>query len=288
MSSSPNTVSSLVNEEASGRDNLSRTTEQPVFAKVDSSGSRNRSPSFSDGEGLPAASKSENASNISYSLTRMVGGDQDGAVTEGKTLLSNSASLQLTAKDTLVLLNEQIHPDGTRSQGAGSVAQPLPVSPETSTLGPRPSSEVWHSVIDRVAGEMFTNLRQNRQGALIQLEPPELGKVKIELLLQGDQVKARIITEVADVKTLIQAHLPELRQALQAHRLDLGEVKVDVSGWDGERGEVPEGFQRESKAHQGKGQESAVDNQSSMIEDQQSTGTEIPGSNRGSGVSVWA
>jgi flagellar hook-length control protein FliK len=60
-----------------------------------------------------------------------------------------------------------------------------------------------------------------------------LGKLKISLLVQGDTVQARLISETDEAKGMIQTHLPELREALQLHKLDLLRVSVDVGGWSG-------------------------------------------------------
>jgi flagellar hook-length control protein FliK len=136
-------------------------------------------------------------------------------------------------------------------------------------------------VIERIAGEISTHIGKNSHEALIRLEPPELGRLKIDLILEGDKVQARIVAEVAETKALIQTHLPELRQALQAHRLELGEVRMDVSGQGGEKGDLPQGFQQDPGGHAGRSQRSAVSGQ-------RSAEGEIARSDQSSGVNVWA
>ncbi|MBI3303937.1 MAG: flagellar hook-length control protein FliK [Deltaproteobacteria bacterium] len=145
-------------------------------------------------------------------------------------------------------------------------------------------SETWQSVLDQVTSGISASLRRNSQEARIQLEPPELGRLNIDLVLEGGRVHARIVAESADVGVLIQTHLPELRHALQSHSLDLEEVRVDVQGGGGERGNFSPGFQQDSEA---RGQEGTIARpQWARKEGEEPDGTLPPGRTRG--VSVWA
>lgn len=116
--------------------------------------------------------------------------------------------------------------------------------------GEKRISSPWSPVIERIAGEISTQLHQNRHEAFIQLEPPELGGLRIDLVLKGDKVQVHIVAEAAEAGRLVQDQLPELRQALQAHKLELVEVRVDVGEWNGERGDPSGGFRRESGEQQ--------------------------------------
>jgi flagellar hook-length control protein FliK len=101
-------------------------------------------------------------------------------------------------------------------------------------------------LIDQVADGIAANVRQNRHEAVISLDPPELGSLKINLSLDGGKVQIHIIAEAHESKSLIENHLPELKQALQFHRLDLADVRVDSGSWNGTTGDLTHGFQRQS------------------------------------------
>jgi flagellar hook-length control protein FliK len=88
--------------------------------------------------------------------------------------------------------------------------------------------ESWRSVVNQVSTRIGETVVQEGREARLQLEPPELGKLDIQLVVKGAQVRAHILAESADVGAMIQTHLPELKQALQSHRLDLDTVRVDV------------------------------------------------------------
>ncbi len=98
----------------------------------------------------------------------------------------------------------------------------------------------WRPVVERVAKEMVGRIKLNQQDAMIQLDPPELGKIKIDLHIDGDKLQARIFTEVHESQSLIESHLQELRQALQANQLDL--IDVRVQSWHGASGDAMHSF----------------------------------------------
>ena len=90
-----------------------------------------------------------------------------------------------------------------------------------------PSATTWRPVVHHVAHEILGYVRIGKQEAVIQLDPPELGKIKIELRVDADRVEARIIAEEHSARSLIENHLPELRQALEVGRINVAELRVD-------------------------------------------------------------
>jgi hypothetical protein len=105
-------------------------------------------------------------------------------------------------------------------------------------------------VIDQLAGGIAANVRQSKHEAVIALDPPELGSVKINLTLDGGKVQIHIIAEAHESRNLIENHLPELKQALQIHRLDLVDARVDGGNWHATTGDLMHGFQHEPEGRQ--------------------------------------
>lgn len=62
----------------------------------------------------------------------------------------------------------------------------------------------------------------------IQLEPAELGKLELSLLIEKDLVAARFVTETQGVQSLIEANLPQLRSALEEAGLQVDLLQVGV------------------------------------------------------------
>jgi len=159
------------------------------------------------------------------------------------------------------------------------------LSAQHATPSAQRPAETWQAVLAQVAGGVSASLRHNSQEARIQLEPPELGKLKIDLVLEGGRVHARIVTESADVGALIQNHLPELKQALQSHSLDLDTVRVDVNSGGGEQGDFARGFQQDLGARGGRGDPGAFSQWTEKAAEESggSARSRLHGS-----VSVWA
>jgi flagellar hook-length control protein FliK len=66
--------------------------------------------------------------------------------------------------------------------------------------------------------------------ASVELNPPELGRVRIELRMEKAALWARFVVESAGARDQIQAELPRLRAALAAQ--DLGNARIDVQVGD--------------------------------------------------------
>jgi flagellar hook-length control protein FliK len=176
----------------------------------------------------------------------------------------HQSPLHMTAQDTAI----------TYSAHALEVIQETPARPQD-----------WHLLVDHVAGEIRGHIRIGKSEAVIRLDPPELGNLKIDLRMEGDKVEARIYAENHESATLIEAHLPELRQALAESRVEHVEVQVDNSNWSSARGDGQQGRRREP----GDGHPQAHDSGSARREDSNPREPARPQSNWGAGrVSMWA
>ena len=112
-------------------------------------------------------------------------------------------------------------------------------NPPGAARGAEPAQ--WRPVIEQVAGEINGRIHIGKSDAIIQLDPPELGKLKIDLHLEGDRLEARIFAETQESRRLIETHLPELRQALGENRLEHVDVRVESGSWGSARGDGHQG-----------------------------------------------
>jgi flagellar hook-length control protein FliK len=117
-------------------------------------------------------------------------------------------------------------------------------NPSGAARGAEPAQ--WRPVIEQVAGEINGRVHIGKSDAIIQLDPPELGKLKIDLHLEGDRLEARIFAETQESRRLIETHLPELRQALGENRLEHVDVRVESGSWDSARGDGHQGPRHEA------------------------------------------
>ena len=78
------------------------------------------------------------------------------------------------------------------------------------------------------------------------LDPPELGSLKIGLVVEGDKIRVRILAETRDARELIEHHLGELKQALQIQQFDSVDVLIESGRFDS-AGDPRQGFQQPSQ-----------------------------------------
>lgn len=69
------------------------------------------------------------------------------------------------------------------------------------------------------------------------LRPPELGQITIELMRQGDQLSARILTRTPEAQQLFDRLLPDLRQQLEDRGFILRQLDLAYQGAAGDGGE---------------------------------------------------
>ncbi len=100
----------------------------------------------------------------------------------------------------------------------------------------------WRPVLDRVAQEIKTHIQFGEHEAVIQLDPPELGKIKIDLRLDGGQIHARIVADEPSTQALIENHLADLRQALDTRQMDFVNVRVDPQAANSGGGQWAQAF----------------------------------------------
>jgi hypothetical protein len=105
-----------------------------------------------------------------------------------------------------------------------------------------PSHAPLQPTVERVVNEIAGHLHIGRQEAVIRLDPPELGKIKIELRMEDGKLHAQIIADGIESRALIENHLPELRQALIARQIDVADVRVNPNGFGGTPGQLAQSF----------------------------------------------
>ncbi|MGZ8446101.1 MAG: flagellar hook-length control protein FliK, partial [Candidatus Binatia bacterium] len=146
------------------------------------------------------------------------------------------------------------------------------------------AAPAWRPMVERLARDIGEHFRVGERQAVLQLDPPELGKVKIELRIEDGQLHVRIAAEGQESHALIEHHLPELHQALRAGQIDFGEVRVTQDEWKGS-GDLAQGF---SQSPQGR-QESPRSFASSAVVDEPMTEHLAQPSRSVDGrVSMWA
>jgi len=150
-----------------------------------------------------------------------------------------------------------------------------------------PGTPAWRPVVQRVSEQIVHQVRIGKQQAVIELEPPELGKIKIDLRVEGEQIHARIVAEEQGTKALIESRLGELRQALEVRQVGLANLQVEQQNVSSGGAEWGQTLNDGSRQGRGPWQDDLGLADRSAIDAPQGDSSQSPASDPGR-ISMWA
>jgi flagellar hook-length control protein FliK len=106
-----------------------------------------------------------------------------------------------------------------------TVTSQAPVSETLVKQGGRP---IPLYVIDQVGRRLGVALRRGADQVRIQLRPPHLGSVQLDMAMKDNILKVIMVAEHHSVKELLMSHVYELKQALVEHGVELQRVDVEI------------------------------------------------------------
>jgi hypothetical protein len=88
--------------------------------------------------------------------------------------------------------------------------------------------------LETAAKALSGTQRPGNHHVTLQLDPPELGQLRLDIKMHHHEMTLRVATDTAEVARLIESRLAELRDALATHgiRIDRSEVVVRSHGTD--------------------------------------------------------
>lgn len=84
------------------------------------------------------------------------------------------------------------------------------------------------SNVNRVAEVVRANIGTNHSSITLQLDPPELGAVRLEATLRHQMLSIRAQTETQAARDAMQSHLSDLRDALQRHGITIERFDIEA------------------------------------------------------------
>lgn len=85
-------------------------------------------------------------------------------------------------------------------------------------------SQIFDQVVTHISGS-----HNGESGRMVlRLQPAELGSLKLELMVEGDRVKANLQAQSMQVQEVIERNLPQLRNALAEQGLKIDQFQVNV------------------------------------------------------------
>ncbi len=84
--------------------------------------------------------------------------------------------------------------------------------------------------VEQIVRAMQSSLSRGGGRVTLQLSPPELGRLRVQMQIRGSDLTASFDTENEAAQTLLQNSLPQLRQALASQGLRLVDASVQIQG----------------------------------------------------------
>jgi flagellar hook-length control protein FliK len=127
--------------------------------------------------------------------------------------------------DGLAALNR----DARSATGSGAVAEAAPdgpsAAPDKESIARTGRTGVFDQIVQRAAVQL-----KNDHGEIsIDLKPDFLGRVRMQISTEHQQVTVRILTELASVRDMIETGLPQLKSELQSQGLQVERLEVAVA-----------------------------------------------------------
>ncbi len=89
--------------------------------------------------------------------------------------------------------------------------------------------------LPKIADRMLFMIRNGEQKSRLQITPPNLGKLDIDITVKNGHIQANLSTENVMVKELLEANLNQLKQQLNNHGLTVDKFEVMVGLENGDK-----------------------------------------------------
>jgi flagellar hook-length control protein FliK len=187
----------------------------------------------------PSGPSSEQGPDLARQVGRILASSGRAESQSGRAL----ASLQHGGTDG----KEASHPKNTPQ----AEAKDQPSSSRTAKG--KDFEESFRSSFERLVRSIRLSRGPYWSSARLQLHPPELGRMKVELRLSGDTLQIDVLTRTSEARELLYERVAELKAALEQHGLRIERFAVDVDHRDGAGGGFGQAGQRERKGNGGVG-----------------------------------
>lgn len=143
-----------------------------------------------------------------------------------------------SVKNELNPVKDKTQTDNVFNIGNFTVKDNQPVQTEIKVqklLQQQGIREQYEVVKDSVVGTLENSIKmmvsEGENRVSINLHPPELGKIQVELVVKDNQVHARINTENAAVKEVIMTNLDQLKSNIENAGISVTKFDVEVGGF---------------------------------------------------------
>ena len=103
-------------------------------------------------------------------------------------------------------------------------------------------------VLRQVESGIYRNLSEGTKQLTLRLDPPELGKLNLQITVRGQEVNVVLKAENADAGRMLQENMHQLRQTLEDQGLKVNKLEVQTQLSDGNQSQAWAGADRHNEA----------------------------------------
>ncbi|GEM_PF-2595221 len=148
-----------------------------------------------------------------------------GKSSEGSDQSGAAFKTMMTAKDKAIFASDQTNLNMLNENGIRNIGK----------AGQTDSTVYIPQPLPKIAEKMLMMFRAGEYQSRLQITPPELGRLDIDLTIKNGHVQANLSAENSAVKEIIEANLNQLKQQLNSQGLTIDKFNVMVSPDNGER-----------------------------------------------------
>jgi chemotaxis protein MotD len=163
------------------------------------------------------AASGAKASSPAHQLATLLGGARGGEVETGRAVTSTPNDARTSGEQQS---STQRSLTDSKSSGTSDSARS---SQEADRTG-----EAGRSKFDELVRSIRLHTTPRRSSARMQLQPPELGRVSVDLRVEGDRVRIAVRAESDDARTLLAERGDQLKAALEQHGITVEKFEVSL------------------------------------------------------------
>ncbi|HEY5672411.1 MAG TPA: flagellar hook-length control protein FliK [Malonomonas sp.] len=141
-------------------------------------------------------------------------------------VVAGSEQFGAATKQPLENLIQQLQGNGQQQQPAENVRSMPTIAPTVQLPSGQQVAE--SQIFDQVVTRMSGSFNGESGKMVLRLQPAELGSLKLELVIEGDKVRASLVAQSQQVQEVLERNLPQLRSALAEQGLKIDQFQVDV------------------------------------------------------------
>jgi len=134
--------------------------------------------------------------------------------------------------DAFTVAGREAHSSPVTEMGIEKTADSPSVSRDKEAMTGTGRTGIFDQIVQRAA----VQLRNDQSEINIDLKPDFLGRVRMQILTENQQVTVRIVTELATVRDMIETGLNQLKSELQSQGLQVERLEVAVADDHRQRG----------------------------------------------------